>query len=58
MLGGGDQNIAWNDKSCWVNADALQQTYSIVCTPGNPREGRIDPFLMGRAYLTFWEKMV
>ena len=58
MLGGGDQNTAWNVKSCGVNAVALQQTYSIVHTPGNRREGRIDPFLMGRAYLTFWEKMV
>ena len=55
---GGDQNYAWNAKSCGVDA-ALQQTYFIVGTQGYPtREGRIDPFLMGRAYLTFWEKMV
>ena len=38
---------------------ASQQTYFIVGTPGNPTmEGRIDPFLMGRAYLTFGGKMV
>ena len=58
MLGGGDQNTAWDVKSCRVNADALQQTYSIVRTAGNTREGRIDPFLMGRVYLTFCKRIV
>ena len=52
MLGEGDQMLCMEYK-------VQQQTYFIVGTPGNPtREGKIDPFLKGRAYLTFVEKMV
>ena len=53
MLGEVTKTLCLECKSCGVDA-ALQQTYFIVGTSGNPiREGRIDPLLKGRAYLTF-----
>ena len=35
----GEGTYAWNVKSFWVNA-ALQQTYFIVSTLGNPTLGK------------------